>query len=143
MAKQKIMHGGTIDVLTPQEMERILHPPDDGTRGRFQGYSSLFDVVMGDFDHPEPVLLVSPPARRLRITRHPHGGDTINVTTTPSLLVASNEGRMALEVVNYGANPCFLYLTNLDDLVIGGSTPGALWLGGSGGAWDGEFAEAL
>lgn len=140
--RQRIMHGGMIDVATPDEIEAMLNPPDIGNRGRERGYSGLYDVVMGDFDHPEPVLLVSPPARRLRITRHAHGGPAVTVTQAPMPIVTANEGRMGLEVVNYGANNLFLYLGALDD-VIGGAQLGVIWLRSAGGSWDGELSEGL
>jgi len=142
MAQQRIMHGATLDFVTPDEMVKILNPEAPGNQGRENGYSGLYDVVMGDFDHPEPVLLVSPPARRLRITRHAHGAPAMAVTQTPMQILGSNEGRMGLEIVNYGANNLFLYLGNLDD-VIGGAQMGVLWLKSGGGAWDGEFSEGL
>jgi len=140
--RQRIMHGATIDMVTPEEMEAMLNPREPGDRGRDQGYSGLYDVVMGDFDHPEPVLLVSPPARRLRITRHAHGGPAMTVTQAPMLILGSNEGRMGLTIVNYGTNNLFLYLGALDD-VIGGAQMGVLWLKAGGGSWDGEFSEGL
>lgn len=145
MAKQRIVHGGTLNVATPEEVAAIVNEPRDvGDRGRESGYSALYDVVMGDFDHPEPVLLVSPPARRLRITRHGGGGDTLVATTTISQALAYNEGRMGLIMVNYGTNNMFVYLCQLEQL--GGPGPftvPTLWLKAGGGSWDGEFAEGL
>jgi hypothetical protein len=143
--KQRIMHGATIDAATPEEIQAMLHDPvAEGDRGRATGYSGLYDVVMGDFDHPEPVLLVSPPARRLRITRHGGGGEAIPVAATIGSLLTANEGRMGLEIVNYGANNCFLYLTGLQELRGPGPfTCPVLWLAKGGGAWDGEFSEGL
>ena len=56
-----------------------------------------------------------------------------------------NEGRMGLEIVNYGANNLFIYLANMNMLL---GTPGqftcpCLWLKAGGGSWDGEFSEGL
>jgi hypothetical protein len=129
-------------VATPEEIAAIVNPPDVGNQGRERGYAGLYDVVMGDFDHPEPVLLTSPPARRLRITRHAHGSPAMTVTQAPMPMLVSNEGRMGLQIVNYGANNLFLYLGALDD-VIGGAQLGVLWLRSGGGSWDGDFSEGL
>jgi hypothetical protein len=140
------MHGATIDAATPEEIQAILRtdPVAVGDRERATGYSGLYDVVMGDFDHPEAVLLTSPPARRLRITRHGGGGEAIPVTTAINPLLLPNEGRMGLEIVNYGANNCFLYLTSMSNLIGGGPfTCPVLWLKAAGGSWDGEFSEGL
>jgi hypothetical protein len=145
MAKQRIMHGATIDAATPAEVQAIMRDPVAvGDRERAVGYAGLYDVVLGDFDHPEPVLLVSPPARRLRITRHGGGGEAIPVTNVIGPLVTPNEGRMGLEVVNYGANNCFLYLVAMSGLIGSGPfTCPVLWLKSGGGSWDGEFSEGL
>jgi len=143
--RQRIVHGAVVDIATPEEIANIVNEPrDPGDRGREQGYSALYDVVMGDFDHPEPVLLVSPPARRLRITRHGGGGEAIAVGTTISQLLLPNEGRMGLSIVNYGTPNVFVYLASPN--VLQGSGPftcPVLWLKGGGGSWDGEFAEGL
>jgi hypothetical protein len=141
--RQRIIHGKELDFATPEEIAALINePPAPGDRGREAGYSGLFDVVIGDFDHAEPVLLVSPPARRLRITRHAHGGPAIAVTQAPMSLLIANEGRMGITIVNYGANNLFLYLGALDD-VIGGAQMGVLWLKSGGGSWDGSFTEGL
>lgn len=140
--RQRIVHGAEIDTVTPAEMTQLLNPPMPD--GRDAGYSALFDVVMGDFDHPEPVLLTSPPARRLRITRHGRGGDAIAITTALTQICLPNEGRMGLQIVNYGTGNLFVYLAAPDDLVVGGGVSVAtIWLKASGGSWDGEFAECL
>jgi len=147
MARQRIVHGAMIDTVTPDELSQALRgsqDQDDGTRGRQSGYSGLYDVVIGDFDHPEPVLLVSPPARRLRITRHGGGGEAIAVGATIQQLLPYNEGRMGLEIVNYGAAALFVYLASLNVLQGAGPfTCPCLWLSSGGGSWDGEFAEGL
>lgn len=143
--RQRIIAGGTLDIATPEEVATLVQESRPlGDRGRAEGYSGLYDVVMGDFDHPEPVLLVSPPARRLRITRHGAGGEAIQVASTISQILLPNEGRMGLEIVNYGANNLFVYLTNINNLQGPGPfTCPVLWLKSAGGAWGGEFSEGL
>lgn len=145
MAHQVVRPGQPLDFVTPHELREAIGV---GDIGREQGYSSLYDVVAGDFDHPEPVVLTSPPARRLRITRHGRGGDSLvipSALSATSTICTANEGRMGLQIVNYGANNLFVYLAAYDDLMAagGGETVPSLWLKSGGGSWDGEFAECL
>jgi hypothetical protein len=143
--RQRVTPGGMLDIATTEEIQVIMEEAQPrGDRGRESGYSGLYDVVMGDFDHPEPVLLVSPPARRLRITRHGGGGEAITVTTAISSVLAYNEGRMGLTIVNYGANNVFLYLSNINNLQGPGPfTVPVIWLKSAGGSWGGAFSEGL
>jgi hypothetical protein len=134
VARFRIHNGSEIETMTLEELQGVLRPAD----GRRDGWTGVKDVVVGDFDHPEPVLMVVPPVRRVRVTRHGYGSDDLAVTsTTPILLVQQNEGRLGGWIVNYGVGGLFIYLANIDDLQgqEQHNRP-ALYLEPGGGSWD-------
>ena len=150
--KQRITPGGTIEAATPKEIQDLIqqgNPVEPGDRGRSSGFSGLFNVVAGDFGRGDPVLLTSPPVRRLRVTRNPRGGDAIVIPSTISAtnqICGPSEGRLGLQIVNYGANNLFVYLAGYQDLLAAGdsfSGFATLWLKSGGGSWDGSFEDCL
>lgn len=141
--KQQVRHGAELDFVTPDEIRELL------VQGRGDGYSGVFDVLVGDFQGPEPVLMVNPPYRRLRVSRGGNGTDAFAVPAAaagvaPTLVLPSNEGRLGGQIVNKGASPCFIYLGEVAD-VQGSerSGRGALWLSALGGSWDFEISSMV
>jgi hypothetical protein len=133
-----LKHGATLDTVTPDEMRALLQENRDaGSHGG--GYTGIFDVIAGDFKGPESVLLSNPPVRRLRITKKCHGFESLAITNVgdPVQIAESNEGRLGGQVVNTGANPCYIYPAPANDLagMPVGNRPG-MWLSASGGSWD-------
>jgi hypothetical protein len=128
--KQEIKHGAILDALTLDELRGLV--------GRDKGFSGIYDVVAGDFQGPEPVLLTNPPVRRLRVTRSGIGAEAVAVAAgVASQVLLSNEGRLGGQITNRGASPVFIYLSNAADLTVGEQhNRPTLWLTPGGGSWD-------
>lgn len=107
--------------------------------------SALIEVCVTDREPPElrmrnwPV----PGAERLIVHRSGEGGTFTVAQNTPVLLLPSLETRLGISVINSGANPATLFLTN--DLVAPGATApfaqgtAQIFLAANGGAWDGKL----
>lgn len=57
-------------------------------------------------------------------------------------IAANNKGRAGLQLVNYGAQPCFVYLAAAGDAK---GNPGLalFYLSANGGTWDGKFSSEV
>lgn len=77
-------------------------------------------------------------AKRVLVPRVGNGYDAFPAPTGGALLFGANAARLGMSVVNAGTPAVILYLAV-------GKLPGvpAIWLGGSGGAWDGRLGNAL
>lgn len=139
--RQRIAHGAEIDAVTSQELRDALSPQD----GKQFGFTSVESVLIGNFNKPEPVLMVVPPMRRLRVTRVGIGNDALVIAAaTWTKLCQSNEGRLAGSLQNNGANPLTYYLAEVDDINLNGHSnrpSGVLNPGGS--SWDFRWSKHL
>jgi hypothetical protein len=109
--------------------------------------ADTLDLAVGDFNMQETMLEHFPVAgiKRLCVRRTGFGFPSYPVTTTPTLAVPYNEGRLGGSIVNTGTNPVLLYLTaqELDVTVQPEAGIPCIWLAGSGGSWDFRLGNVL
>ena len=98
--------------------------------------SDILEVGVSDAQGRELVLDKFPVSGRKRVLvyRTGNGFDSLPVPTAGTLVLAANEARLGLTLINTGANPIVLYLAD-------GRRSGvpAVWLAATGGTWDGRF----
>lgn len=71
--------------------------------------------------------------------RRAQGSDSITVTTGNAQdIVTPFPARIAGQIVNYGSNPCILYMAGAGRVQAGGPFA-SIWLSSAGGAWDFTF----
>ena len=75
-------------------------------------------------------------SKRVLVNRTGNGTSGLAVPTTGVLFLTPNEARIGLEVVNSGANPVIVYLSDQAR-----SGVPCVWLAANGGAWDGMFGQ--
>jgi hypothetical protein len=103
--------------------------------------SDITELAVHDGAHQELILEQFPVAGSKRVVARRTGGgfDSLPVPTAPGVLVlAGNTARLGCQLVNSGTSPVILYLSDM-------LRPGvpAIWLGPSGGSWDGRFGNMV
>ena len=98
--------------------------------------ADLIEIGVSDAAGRELVLERFPVtgSRRVLVYRTGNGFDTLAVPTAGQLVFPANEGRLGLTLVNSGANPIILYLSDQRRYGVP-----CVWLAASGGAWDGRL----
>lgn len=136
MAKQRVMHGSTIDVVTPEEMADFLAQRDPNIVFGLGGSSTTVEELSEDF--PMKGTL-----RQLTSDKRGSGGDNFVIGAGQLLdLVPIDGARIAGTVTNISTNPVFVYLASRQRVLAQGN-PGSMAGGGivcgylfANSAWD-------
>ena len=100
--------------------------------------SDLVDIAVSDSPARELVLdqFPAPGSKRLLVNRTGNGYASLAVPAPPAgvLALGANEARLGLTLINTGAVPVGLYLSDQPR----NGVP-VIWLAAAGGAWDGRF----
>jgi hypothetical protein len=133
MAKQRIFHGGTVDVVTPEEMAEILAS---------QQPNLIIGMGGSEIEEVQPDLPVKGTLTQLTSFNRGDGSDNFVVSAAAFIqLCLHNPRRIAGTVQNIGANPCYFYLATLAKLTntqFGAVSQVAVGYinGGGSGNWD-------
>ena len=102
------------------------------------------DIAFGGGHNTQEVLHNWPVSGRRRIVttvRSKGNIITVPATIAPSLLLPTNPGRGGIQFVNWGNNPCYLYLADKGDAANGGVA--VIYISALGGSWDGTISKNL
>jgi hypothetical protein len=135
MAKQRVVHGGSIEVPTAEELAERLKTP----------YERLV-LSLGAADSIEEIHDDIPTkGTRSIATAYQRGGGSDNYVIAPAImqqLCAHRPGRIAGTIQNIGGGDCFTYLAPLTFLQRMGGVPGTIngvivgWIPADGGSFD-------
>lgn len=102
MAKQKVFHGGTIDVVTPEEAAEMLAAREP-------------NIVLGlggsQVEEVQPDMPMRGTLRQLTSFDRGDGADNLAIPPAVfTLLCQHNASRVAGSLINTGVNPLYVYL---------------------------------
>lgn len=131
--KQKIVHGAVLDVATYNELAELLQK--FGESGHVAFGSDSIERELENW----PVI---GGRRQIRVAKTRGDNGFVVPVNQYTDLLDQDAGRGGLSIVNIGANPCFVFLTDAQTARDQQGHVASGYLAANGGAWDGKIGNA-